>query len=264
MTLPSNGITADVIREIMPPYHLSADLLAGTFAALPPPPQDAPPTWRHERITRLIGEIVALLPADAGQARLATQILIVRELADTVTARAYAPEVTVEQMCRLSRTSTELVRTAAVLARTLERCQQKPVPFYGTVVEDAVDIAAVDAVWCNDPRDKRPGAGAMQGLPPGTCPGGDAARNVAPDAAPPAADAEPSPAVTPMPVSAATEVRSQPNRSADAAARLGREAGATSASVVTRLDRGPGWTLDVVRPRTGGEAGGGAAPGAGA
>ena len=35
MTLPSNGITADLIRDIMPPYHLSADLLAGTFAALP-------------------------------------------------------------------------------------------------------------------------------------------------------------------------------------------------------------------------------------
>jgi hypothetical protein len=238
MTLPSNGITADVIREIMPPYHVSADLLAGTFAALPPPPQDAPPTWRHERITRLIGEIVALLPADAAQARLATQILIVRELADAVTTRTYAPDVTVEQMCRLSRTSTELTRTAAVLARTLERCQQKPVPFYGTVVEDAVDIAAVDAVWCNDPRDKRPGAGAMRGLPPGTCPGGEAAPNVAlasagetapagviepettadpPDAAPPAADAEPSPAVTPMPVSGATAVRLQPDRSAGAA-----------------------------------------------
>jgi hypothetical protein len=35
MTLPSNGITADLIRDILPPYHLSADLLAGTFAALP-------------------------------------------------------------------------------------------------------------------------------------------------------------------------------------------------------------------------------------
>jgi hypothetical protein len=31
--------------------------------------------------------------------------------------------------------------------------------------------------------------------------------------------------------------------------------------VVTRLDQGPGWTLDVVRPRTGGDVAAGAAPG---
>jgi hypothetical protein len=35
MSLPSSGITADVIRDIMPPYHLSADLLDGTFARCP-------------------------------------------------------------------------------------------------------------------------------------------------------------------------------------------------------------------------------------
>jgi hypothetical protein len=272
MTLPSNGITADVIREIMPPYHLSADLLEGTFAALPPPPRDAPPNWRHERITRLIGEIVAFLPAGAGQARLAAQILIARELADTVTTRAYAPDVTVEQMRRLSRTSTELIRTAALLLRTLERCQQKPVPFYGTVIEDEVDVAAVDAVWCNDD---------MQSLPPGTCPGGETAPDVMPaageaapradiepepaagqlNAAPFAANTRPSPAATPVPPSAETAVRAQLWRSPDGAAGRGQDVGSTSGpapgSVVTRLDQGPGWTLDVVRPRTGG----GAAPG---
>ena len=41
MSLPSNGITQDVIREMMPPYHLSPDLLEATLAALPPPPPDA-------------------------------------------------------------------------------------------------------------------------------------------------------------------------------------------------------------------------------
>src|SRR5208282_5875570 len=81
--------------------------------------------------------------------------------ADTLANRAYAPGVTVEQMCRLSRGSAELVRTATSLVRTPARGQQKPVPFYGTVVEDEVDVAAVDAVWCNR-RDKRPGAGPIQ------------------------------------------------------------------------------------------------------
>ena len=35
MTLPTNGITAEVIREAMPPYQLSTDLLAAMFTAMP-------------------------------------------------------------------------------------------------------------------------------------------------------------------------------------------------------------------------------------
>jgi hypothetical protein len=35
MSTPSNGITAEAIRGVMPPYRLSRDLLAATFAALP-------------------------------------------------------------------------------------------------------------------------------------------------------------------------------------------------------------------------------------
>ncbi len=68
MSQPSNGITAEVIRNVMPPYHLSADLLQATFAALPPPPPDASSPWREARITRLTEEIVAPKPADAEQA----------------------------------------------------------------------------------------------------------------------------------------------------------------------------------------------------
>ncbi len=54
ITLPPNGITAEVIREIMPSYHRSADLVAATLAALPPPRYDAALAWRQARITRLI------------------------------------------------------------------------------------------------------------------------------------------------------------------------------------------------------------------
>jgi len=33
------------------------------------------------------------------------------------------------------------------LVRGLERQQQKPVPFFGTVLADGLDLAALDAVW---------------------------------------------------------------------------------------------------------------------
>ncbi len=72
-----------------------------------------------------------------------------------------------------------------------------------------------------------------------------------PDAAALAAEVAPSAAITPMPRSADTPVRVQPDRSPDAAARPGRDAGSTPEWAVTRLDQGPGWTLEVVRPRSG-------------
>jgi hypothetical protein len=149
MSVPSSGITASVIREMMPPYHLSPDLLAATLAALPPPPPPpgASAAWRQARITRLMQEISTLMPANAAQARLASEILIVRELADAIAARAYAPDLTVPQMCRVGRTSAELGRTATGMVRVLERSQQMPAPFFGTVLADGVDIAAVDAGW---------------------------------------------------------------------------------------------------------------------
>src|SRR5580658_783607 len=82
MSTPSNGITPEVIRDFMPPYHLSPDLLAATTAALPAPPPDSTTAWRQIRLTRLLQEVTDLHPADAAQARLATQLLTTRELAD--------------------------------------------------------------------------------------------------------------------------------------------------------------------------------------
>jgi len=89
MSQRSNGIAAEVIREIMPPYQLGADLVQATFAALPAPPPDASAAWREPRITRLIQEILACKPAEAGQARIGAQLLIVREMVDTFAAHAH-------------------------------------------------------------------------------------------------------------------------------------------------------------------------------
>ena len=68
MSIPSNGITPEVIRQVMPPYHLSADLLEATLAAIPAPTPDAPKTWRLAGLTRLVDEIAAPKPAIAEQA----------------------------------------------------------------------------------------------------------------------------------------------------------------------------------------------------
>ena len=101
MSLITNGITPDVIRGMMPPYHLSTDLLEATLAALPAPPPDATAAWRQVRVARLMQEFATLMPANAAQARVVSQILIMRELADAVAARAHAPELTEVQMARV-------------------------------------------------------------------------------------------------------------------------------------------------------------------
>ncbi len=319
MAIASNGITPEVIRGVMPPYHLSPDLLAGTLRALAPPPADAATAWRRARIARLVQEIGGLMPADAPQARIAAGIVIVREAADDTFARSYAPVLTVEQLCRLRRTSADLARTAATLERGLARRQAVPAPFFGTVEADAVDIGALDAAWCEGVSAAgagvvRQGAGearadgavaggpdglkdapvprGMAGSTPGTSAppgharrqapvgqglpamtigemgeggggdggdrgGGDGGRGDGDPMQPPAPDAEACLAVTPVPLPAEGKVWAQPRRSADTAARPGRDAGAAAAWTTTRLEQGPGWTLDVVRPPKGGKAGAG-------
>jgi len=155
------------------------------------------------------------------------------------------------------------------------------VPFYGTVVEDAVDLAAVDRVWCGG-TSAAAGAGSLASAGAGPMKR-EAAANVAPaaagevapvvgvepaptadppDAAPLAADAVPSATVLPVPRSgdrkadgSVTPMRARRGRSAEPAAGPGRNTSAAPGWTTTRLDQGPGWTLEVVRPRTGGEAG---------
>jgi hypothetical protein len=50
MAQPSNGITPEVIRDLMPPYELSPDLLQATFAAIPRPPPAATPEWTRTKL----------------------------------------------------------------------------------------------------------------------------------------------------------------------------------------------------------------------
>ncbi len=101
------------------------------------------------------------MPADAAQAKLAAQIVVFRETADDTLDRANAPGLTVEQVCRVRRAAADLTRTSTTLERALSRRQEQPAPFFGTVLSDQVDIAALDAVWCKGARADRPGAASV-------------------------------------------------------------------------------------------------------
>ncbi len=182
MTLPTNGIAPEIIRAVMPPYELSTDLLAAMFAAVPAPPPAATMAWRQERAKRLVHEVAGLMPADAPQARIAAEIVHAREAADGSIARANTPGLAVEQVCRLLRIGSVLLNSAAVLERSLVRHQQKPAPFFGTVLAAGIDIAALAAGWGGPGSRPDGGAGGgasaegaaavgMAGLIPGSSPG---------------------------------------------------------------------------------------------
>ena len=247
MSQPSNGITPEVLRDIMPPYELSADLLQATLAAIPRPPPNATTAWRHARIARLTQEISALMPANAAQARIAAQILVYRELTDTAATLAHTPGVTVAEFCRLARSAAALAQTAATLGRSLTQYQQKPAPFFGTVLSDAVDIPAVDAMWCGNPSQPPPAPEAAVPRPPDP-----------PTTSPPAQPTPPSAALTP------TEPQPQPDPPPHPAADPAPDATTTSEWTRTLLDSGPGWSREVLRHRSSPATGNGSIPGAAA
>ena len=233
MSEPSNGITPELICSFVPPYRLSADLLAATIAAIAPPPPDTSEPWRHARITRLLEEIGAYHPADSAQARLVTQLVIVREAADTFSAGIYAPGLTPEQRCRLSRSAAEQRRGAEALERILARHQQLPTSFYGTVVPDGADIPALDAIWRTTP-------------PPAPAPATDRAEPPAPRPAAPAGTPAAEPP-TPEPratLPAAPTPTATPTPPPTATATPPREWS------IIKLDEGPGWSREVLRHRS--------------
>ena len=270
MSIPSNGITPEVIRGVMPPYRLSPDLMAATIAALPAPPPDTTTAWRQARLTRLLQEVAALKPADAAQARLATQLLTIRGLVDSFTVRAQAPNLEINQMCRLGRTAAELLRSAAALDRTLARHQQMPTPFYGTVIQDNVDMPALETIWASG-IPASAGTGSLASAGAGTQPSAAPTppTSAAPGATPPPATpppATPQPA-TPQPATALDPVQPRPDlepmppptpsapphpqahpaQSPDPATQPDST---TPEWSITKIDEGPGWSREVLRHRS--------------
>ena len=262
MSILSNGITPEVIRGVMHPYRLSPDLMAATIAALPPPPPNSTTAWRQARITRQLQEIAALKPADAAQAHLAAQILTTRELADAFIARAQAPNLEINQMCRLGRTGAELLRSAATLDRTLARHQQMPTPFNGTVIQDEVDISALETIWASGTA--TPAGAGLQASTSADTPASANAPASTTAATPPAATPQPAPAPDPVqhrPDPEPTppippQLKTQHDQPSDPAPQPAqppatprtRPAGANW--MIEQLDQGPGYTREVLRPRT--------------
>jgi hypothetical protein len=263
MTTPSNGITPEVIRDFMPPYHLSHDLLAATIATLPAPPPDSTTAWRQARLARLFQEISDLHPADATQARIAAQLVTARELIDAYTARAHTPNLELNQMCRLGRTAAELHRSAAQLDRTLARHQKMPTAFFGVVIQDEVDIPALETIWASRTpasAETRSLASASVGSPASASAGSPIATTPSPDTPQPATvlgpvDPRPDPRPDPQPAPP-PQLQAEPAQSSDPTTQPGqpptppRTRPAGPDWMIEHLDQGPGYTREVLRRRT--------------
>jgi outer membrane biosynthesis protein TonB len=264
MTIPSNGITPEVIRGVMPPYRLSPDLLAATLAAFPAPPPGSTTAWLQTRVTRVVQEIADLKPADALQARMAAQLITTRELAHTFTLHAQAPNLEPIQRCRLGHTAAELLRSAAMLDRTLARHQQMPTPFFGDVIQDEVDIPALATIWASAIPAAASAATTAPTPPPATPPPATpppATSRPAPQApippvaptdpplnSPPAPQPDPEPTPPPAHAQPAQSPAPVPQPDRPPATPRTRPAGANW--VIEHLDQGPGYTREILRPRT--------------
>jgi hypothetical protein len=131
-------------------------------------------------------------------------------------------------MCRLGRTAAELLRFAAQLDRTLARHQKLPVAFFGVVVQDEVDIPALETIWAS----RIPACAAVTATtPPPTAP--QPATRLDP------VDSRPDPQPAP---------RSEQKLDQPPATPRTRPAGADW--MIEQLDQGPGWSREVLRPRT--------------
>jgi hypothetical protein len=147
MPEPSNGITAEVIQDLMPDFTLGADLLRTIAGAIPAPPEGVSRAWRRDRCARIIEETAAFAPADAAQGRLAAQMLILRDMADDTFARSRGPGLTLAEVLRARSLGDRLSCSAERMERALARRQQKPTPFWGNVTASALTISEVDAEW---------------------------------------------------------------------------------------------------------------------
>ncbi len=111
-----------------PTYRLTDDQLAPLLAALPPLLPHAPPDWHRSRRKQIIREIAWLRPADALQAHLAGQIVVLRRLADSQLRWACVHTNSPEQARRLGRFAAALIDAGDRLECELRRSQKNPRP----------------------------------------------------------------------------------------------------------------------------------------
>jgi hypothetical protein len=121
-----------------------------------------------------------------------------------------------------------------MLDRSLTRQQQKPAPFFGTVLSDAVDIPALAATWHPNP-DHRPQPAPDAEAPP--------ARH--PPAPPEPAPNQPDPPTPDFTTAAPQPQHAQPHPAASTA-----PADNVPEWSITKIDEGPGWSREVLRRRS--------------
>ena len=228
MSEPSAGITFKVMQEMMPEYNIPPDLIEDVVAALPPPPAGSTPTWRAERLNRVIEDIASRVPMNAAQASLAGQIVIATALANDMAKRACAPELDDAARCRLARTADAMMNTISRLERTMERRQFRIMPFRDVRPVEKIDMVVLDGVWC------RRGAAA------------EAAAELPAEAGAPVPEVPVAPPARPV-VRAARPARpAKPQLKSSGPQPTARE-GVT-------IERGDGWSMEVWSPGAGAAA----------
>jgi hypothetical protein len=140
-------------------YALGDDQLDPMLAALPSMIANAPLAWQRARRTWILGEIAALHPADALQAGLAGQIVVLRHLAVRTLGWADLRTTSPAQARRLGRTAGALAGAGERLERALRRWQRSAVPPGGARAADGFDLLAGEVGWRNDAMQREAGDG---------------------------------------------------------------------------------------------------------
>jgi len=111
-----------------PTYHLSDAQLAPVLAALPPLLAHAPLDWHRSRQKKIVKEIAAFQPADALQARLAGNIVVLRHLAASAMSWANVRTNSPEQARLLGREAAMLMGAGDRLEHALRQQQKRVGP----------------------------------------------------------------------------------------------------------------------------------------
>jgi len=137
--------------EAAPPtYPIGAEQLNPVMAALPSMIDDAPLRWQRTRRRWILNEIAAFRPADALEAGLAGQIVVLRHVAVRMLGEADGDAHSLGQARRLARTSATMLRAGDRLARALQRWQKCVARMGWRKGEAAADLPVADAGRRND------------------------------------------------------------------------------------------------------------------
>jgi hypothetical protein len=143
-------------------YRLSDDQLDLVLAALPSMVANAPLAWHRTRRKWIIKEIAALHPTNAVQAAFASEVVVLRHTAASLTGLADPRTTSPEQARRLNQGAYALTRMGERLERTLRRRQTNAVPPGDTWAAGGFDLLAMEALWRNNRGDESPPACAAQ------------------------------------------------------------------------------------------------------